>query len=86
MSEQGSINMGEFKTVVEHFEENQKKMAEVMLYEFKNAGEERQSLKEQVALLHEGQTMIRSELRLKPGFEVIEELEKRVTRLENKVA
>ena len=78
--------MSEFKTIVEQFKDNQKKLAEVMLHEFDTAKQERNSLKEQVALLHEGQTAIRSELRLKPNFEVIEEIEKRLTRLENKVA
>jgi hypothetical protein len=62
MTEEGRITMSEFKTVVERFEENQKKSVEVMQHEFKGAKAERSSLKEQVALLHEGQTAIRVQL------------------------
>ncbi|MCD4812358.1 hypothetical protein K8S19_01490 [bacterium] len=93
MMEEGKIIMSEFKTVVERFEENQKKIVEVMQHEFgkveKRIGEHDKkfdSLHEQIALLHEGQTAIRTELRQKPSLDVIGELERRVTRLENKVA
>lgn len=44
------------------------------------------SIKEQVALLLEGQTEIRAELRHKVSYDDFEKLEKRVTRLEAKVA
>ena len=107
MTEEGKITMSEFKTVVERFEENQKKIVDVMQHEFGKIqhqfGDVQHqfgtvqhalgtmngkigNLQEQVALLHEGQTAIRTELRQKPSFDVIEELERRVTRLENKVA
>jgi polyhydroxyalkanoate synthesis regulator phasin len=79
MTEEGKITMSEFKTVVEQFKKNQQKIVEVMQHEFGN-------VKEQIALLHEGQTAIRMELRQKPSLDIIEELERRVTRLENKVA
>ena len=100
MTEEGKITMSEFKTVVERFEENQKKIVEVMQHGFEVARDDRNTIKqqiqsmgtkisviqEQVGLLHEGQTSIRTELRQKPSLDVIGELERRVTRLENKVA
>lgn len=121
MTDEGKITMSEFKTVVERFEENQKKIVEVMQHEFGKINERFEkvdqrfekvdqkfekvdqrfnkidqrfdkienkitSLNEQVALLHEGQTAIRMELRQKPSLDMIEDLERRVTRLENKVA
>jgi chromosome segregation ATPase len=45
-----------------------------------------QSLRQEVALLHEGQTEIKHELRRKADAEDLAKLEMRVTRLENKVA
>jgi ABC-type uncharacterized transport system ATPase subunit len=121
MTEKGRITMTEFKMVVERFEENQKKITEVMLHEFRGVKQDVSSLKEQVGLLHEGQTVlkgqvgslqegqttirndvsalkgqvaslqegqtaIRSDLRRKVHYDEFEELEKRVTRLESKVA
>jgi chromosome segregation ATPase len=44
------------------------------------------SLKQQVALLHEGQTEIKFELRRKADYEDFAKLEKRVARLERKTA
>ncbi len=118
MSEEGKITMNEFKTVVERFEENQKKIVEVMNYRFdkiegrlermdtrQDKMEIRQdrmagslssleaktdSMMEQIALLHEGQTEIKAELRSglkdRVTYSDFTKLEKRVVRLENKVA
>ena len=44
------------------------------------------SLKEQVALLHEGQTEIKNELKQKVGQAEFGRLEMRVAKLENKAA
>ncbi len=97
MSEEGKITMNEFKMVVERFEENQKKIVEVVNYRFDKL-ESRQdkteaktdSMMEQIALLHEGQTEIKAELRSglkdRVTYSDFAKLEKRVVRLENKVA
>ena len=107
MEEEGKITMTEFKTVVERFEDNQKKIVEVMNHRFDRMEGRMDrmetdittikgditvmkggihSLKHEVALLHEGQTAIRADLRKKVSYDDFEMLEKRVTRLENKVA
>jgi hypothetical protein len=92
--------MTEFKTVVEEFKSERKKMTEFMLhldekmvsgFQKMDAGFHRvttdiASLKQQVALLHEGQTEIKSELRRKADYEDFAKLEKRVARLERKTA
>ncbi|MCD4814537.1 hypothetical protein K8S19_12710 [bacterium] len=135
MKEEGKITMSEFKTVVERFEDNQKKMIEVMNHRFdqqdirigrmeqrmggveqrmggveqRMGGVEQQmggveqqmggmegrmgriekqhvTMMEQIALLHEGQTEIKSELRSRVTNADFEKLEMRVVRLENRVA
>jgi hypothetical protein len=107
MTYEGKITMSEFKTVVERFEENQKKVIEVMNHRFDQVDERFNvvdkeikvmkhdviglkdgvhSLKQEVALLHEGQTAIRADLRRKVSYDDFEMLEKRVARLECKVA
>ena len=89
MTEEGKITMSEFKTVVERFEDNQKKIIEVMNHRFDTVytdmharKEDVSSLKEEVALLHEGQTAIRADLRRKVSYDDFEMLEKRVARIE----
>ncbi|MCK5240839.1 hypothetical protein KAR34_00170 [bacterium] len=89
MTEEGKITMSEFKTVVERFEDNQKKIIEVMNHRFDKVEtdmhaikEDVSSLKEEVALLHEGQTAIRADLRRKVSYDDFEMLEKRVARIE----
>jgi hypothetical protein len=67
-------------------EKDLKKTNDVMTREFKIAHDERRSMREQIALLHEGQTGIRTDLREKASFKEVKELQKRVTRLENKLA
>ncbi|MCD4813103.1 hypothetical protein K8S19_05370 [bacterium] len=98
MTEEGKITMSEFKTVVERFEDNQKKIVEYMQHEFGSIHQQFgkvnkkldvhdrkfDSLHEQIALLHEGQTAIRAELRHKPSMEMFGDLDRRVTRLENR--
>ncbi len=86
MTEEGKITMTEFKTVVERFEENQKKIVEVMNHRFDRVEADIQIIKHEVALLHEGQTEIKHELRRKADAEDLAKLDMRVTRLENKVA
>lgn len=121
MTEEGKITMTEFKTVVERFEENQKKIVEVVNHRFDRVEADIQILKHEVALLHEGQTEIKAqfaemrveqgtikgqvvalqkgqelllkgqseikaELRHKADTKDLAKLDKRVTRLENKVA
>ncbi len=118
MSEEGKITVSEFKIVVESFEENQKKIVEVINYRFdkvdgrlvnvegrldkvenrlgtmeikQNRFEVKtDSMMEQIALLHEGQTEIKAELRSglkdRVTYSDFAKLEKRVVRLENKVA
>ncbi len=72
MAEEGKITMNEFKTVVESFRSEIKAL------------KERATFKEQFAFLNEGQNAIRSNLRHKADYKEIEELWKRVTRLEIK--
>jgi regulator of replication initiation timing len=132
MKEERGISMNEFKTVVESFRSDMKKMSEVMMHNFSSIREKMGSMaeeigsmkeemgsmkvqtgsmkvqvgsmavqvgsmevqigsvKEQVGLLHEGQTEIKSELRAgwkdKVGYTDFERLEKRVARLEKKIA
>ena len=117
--------MNEFKTVVEQFRDDQKKFLEVMNHKFdqqevrmtrqekksdsmmeqiallhegqtamkaelNTAKDERNGMRDQISLLHEGQTEIKAELKTELKSRVtyadFEQLEKRVMRLENKVA
>lgn len=93
MTEEGRITMSEFKTVVERFEDNQQKIVEVMNYRFdkvdnelKTVNSKINTLNQEVALLHEGQTAIRADLRRKVSYDDFEMLEKRVARIETKIA
>lgn len=128
MSEEPKITMNEFRTIVEEFRSEQKKLAEYVLHIDKkmNDGFEKMekrfdhvdrrfdivnaeisslktdvsilktdvsalktnmdSLQERVDVLHEGQTEIKDSLKQKIGREEFDGLEKRVARVENKVA
>jgi hypothetical protein len=100
MPEEPKITMTEFKTVIEDFKSEQKKISEYMLHlnnKMDNGFQEVQkelgylkgksdSLSEQVALLHEGHTEIKSMLKQKVDRDEFDKLEKRVARLETKVA
>jgi len=104
MVEEGRISMTEFNTVVENFRSDIKKVVEVVNHRFDRVDgrmdglEGRMdkmegnicSMKEQIGLLHEGQTEIKaelkSELKNKVSYAEFEKLEKRVVRLETKVA
>ena len=88
MREEGRITMSEFKTVVERFEANQKKILEVMDHRFDRLQKDVHSMKHEIALLHEGQTEIKAELRTglkdRVTYQDFNKLEKRVARLEMK--
>ncbi|MCD4812165.1 hypothetical protein K8S19_00510 [bacterium] len=71
MAEEGMITMNEFKTVVERFEDNQKKIIEVITHKFDNLEtrmtrqeNKSDSMMEQIAILHEGQTEMKAELKI----------------------
>ncbi|MEW6516228.1 MAG: hypothetical protein AB1439_04900 [candidate division FCPU426 bacterium] len=68
MSEEGSITMTEFKTVVEEFRSDIKKVVEVMNHRFDKVDErlgqvegDVRSLKHEVAVLHLGQTELKGQ-------------------------
>lgn len=77
MTEERGISMNEFKTVVESFRSDIKKVVEVMNHRFDKVENDIHGLKsdvqvlksdmhivkEEIALLHEGQTEIKAELR-----------------------
>jgi hypothetical protein len=93
MSEGRGISMSEFKTVVEGFRSDMKRVVEVVNHRFDQSDKRMErmegdihSMKEQVALLHEGQTEIKMELKKKVSYDDFEKLELRVARLESKVA
>lgn len=142
MTDERGISMSEFKTVVESFQSDLKKVTEVMVYRFDRVDErmdrmdgrmnrmegrmdqidghmnrmegrmdktegslhaikehtgiltievheiktEVLSLKDQVSLLHEGQTEIKNDLKIKVERGEFAKLETRVANLENKVA
>jgi hypothetical protein len=128
MEEEGKITMTEFKTVVEGFHSEIKKIIEVMQHRFgvvdtkleivgkrldkhdtqfvliqqkfdkidrrfdqvdQTMGDMQtdiHSIKEQGKLLHEGHVEIKAELKRKVSEDEFEKLEKRVARLESKVA
>lgn len=93
MSGEPVISMNEFKTVVESFQSDLKKVSEAiqsvqskMNDGFQYMHEQFGSLKEQVALLHEGQTEIKNDLKQKVDRDEFGRLELRVARLENKAA
>ncbi len=114
MTEEGRITMTEFKTVVEGFRSDIKKVVEAMNHGFEKVGKEMQStrkdiqglksdnqvlkidvktlktdmhsVKEQIGLLLEGQTEIRAGLKERVTIRDFAKLDKRVTRLEKKIA
>jgi chromosome segregation ATPase len=125
MTDERSISMNQFQTVVEEFQSNLSKVVDGILglnekmdAEFKlvkhqigdlqeqvfelrhdtnqlkegmaelrnELRHETGQLKEQIGLLHEGQTEIKLSLQTKTDREELANLERRVTRLENKVA
>lgn len=90
MAEEGKITMNEFKTVVETIRTDIKKVVEVVNHRFDRVEHDVKSLKHEVGRLHEGQTEIKAELRTglknRVTYADLNKLEKRVVRLENKVA
>ncbi len=80
------ITVLEFKVIEEHIRTDIKKMTEGMNHRFDKIEGGISSLKEQVALLHEGQTEIKYSLKQKIDREEFARLEMRVTRLENRTA
>ena len=93
MTEEKVITLSEFKTVIDEVNSNIKKVVEVMQFNFKKVDgrfdkieADIQSVKQQIGLLHEGQTEIKSELRQKADRSELAKLEKRLARLEHKVA
>ncbi len=61
MTEEGMISLNEFKAVVERFESNQKKIVEVMNHRFDRVEADIHDLKDEVGILHEGQTMLKAQ-------------------------
>jgi BMFP domain-containing protein YqiC len=93
MSEDRGISMSEFKMVVESFHSDLKKISEVVQHihsqvqnGFQGVNEQLASVKEQIAVLHVGQTEIKHALKRKVDQDDFDKLETRVTTLENKVA
>jgi methyl-accepting chemotaxis protein len=93
MAEKKVMTLSEFKTVVESFQSDLKKMSEAIQsvqskvdHGFQYMHEQFTSVKEQVALLHEGQTEIKNELKQKVSRDEFSRLELRVAKLENKAA
>ncbi|NTV51618.1 MAG: hypothetical protein HGA76_01190 [Candidatus Firestonebacteria bacterium] len=93
MTEEKVITVSGFKTVMEEVNSNIKKVVEVMQFNFKKMDgrfdkveTDLASVKEQIGLLHEGQTEIKGELKQKADGRELSKLEKRVARLEHKVA
>ncbi len=93
MPEEPKITMSEFKTVMESirtdfkgFSESLAAMDTKINAGFQRMDEQFTSVREQIALLHEGQTEIKNELKQKVDRQEFSNLEKRVARLESKVA
>jgi hypothetical protein len=114
MADERGISMSEFKTVVENFQSDLKKVVEVVLdlragldavksdlgkhqqdtqqlrlemkAGFLSVNDQFSMMKEQIGLLHEGQTETKNLLKQKVDQSEFANLEMRVTRLENKVA
>lgn len=89
MPEEPKITMLEFKTVVESFESKLKTISEgigtIQTSQVEMKGEFH-SVKEQIALLHVGQTEIKHMLTRKADQDNVDRLEMRVAKLESKVA
>lgn len=90
MTEERGISMSEFKTVVEFFRSDLKKVVEVMNHRFDKVETDIRTVKQEIALLHEGQTEIKADLRTslkeRVTYQDFNKLEKRVSRLERKTA
>ena len=100
MTEEKVITLSEFKTVIDEVNSNIKKVVEVMQFNFGKVNgrldtmdgrfdrveADIHSIKHQIGLLHEGQTEIKSELKQKADRSELAKLEKRLARLERKVA
>jgi hypothetical protein len=86
MSAKQVITMSEFKTVVESFRSDMKKLTEVVNHRFDKVENKIRTMKEQISLLHEGQAEIKNELKQKVDRNEFGKLEIRVARLESKVA
>lgn len=86
MAEEGKISMNEFKAVVESFSDKLQKVAEGVVHLNEKMDAQFHTVKEQIALVLEGQTEFKAGLRRKADAEDLAKLEMRVTRLENKVA
>jgi flagellar biosynthesis chaperone FliJ len=91
MDEEGKISMNEFKVIVEDFHGKLDRVVEVMNFRFdkvekKLAQHDRQFkvLNEQIAVLHVGQTEIRSDI--KEMRHEMHDMGTRVARLESRIA
>lgn len=80
------IPLNEFKVVIEDIKTDIHKVVEVMQAEFKIVKSDIRSMKEQIALLHEGQTEIKNLLKQKVDRDEFARLEMRVAKLENRAA
>lgn len=90
MNEEGKITMTQFKTVVEDFNSKLQSVIEVMQHGFTKLEAKIDSHSEQIAILVEGQTEIKAELRSslkeRVTYQDFNKLNKRVARLERKTA
>lgn len=80
------ITLNEFKVVIEDIKTDIRKVTEVMQAEFKIVKSDIRTIKEQIALLHEGQTEIKNNLKQKVDRDEFARLEMRVAKLENRAA
>lgn len=92
-NEEGHITMNEFRTVVESFRSDMKKIVEVMNHRFDTVDhrfdtltQEIKTVKTHVGLMHEDLTEIKADLKAKVPYDEFNRLEKRVARLERKSA
>jgi hypothetical protein len=86
MTEKKVITLSEFKTVVESVESKIKALTEGIGNIQTKIDVGFRSLSEQVAILYEGQTEIKHDLKRKVDRDEFAKLELRVARLENKAA
>ncbi len=95
MAEEGKISVNQFTTVVVNFQSQIRGVVENMNRRFDQMGaqisvlqQDMHSVKEQITLLHVGQTEIKAELRTglkdRVTYQDFNQLEKRVARLERK--
>jgi hypothetical protein len=90
MNEERGISMNEFKTMFESIQSSIKAVVEVMNHRFDRLEKDMHTVKTEIALLHEGQTEIKAELRSglkeRVTYQDFNKLDKRVARLERKTA